>query len=66
MVERTSTAVGQSTTELEMIYENRMSEFRYMVSVRQYSIRGGSAGNSKRRTAAIDVAAARIPGLLGV
>ena len=28
MVERTSTAVGQSTTELEMIYEHRTFEFR--------------------------------------
>ena len=35
MVERTSTAVGQSTTELEMIYENRAFEFRDVVFVRQ-------------------------------
>ena len=35
MVERTSTAVGQSNTELEMIYENRTFEFHDVVFVRQ-------------------------------
>ena len=35
LVERTSTAVDQSTTELEMIYENKTSKFRHVVFVRQ-------------------------------
>ena len=35
MVERTSTTVGQSTTELEMNYENRTFEFHDVVFVRQ-------------------------------
>ena len=35
MVERTCTAVGESTTELQMIYENRTFAFRDVVFVRQ-------------------------------